>query len=41
MDYDELKQLLKDALDSENYEEAGKIRDEIMKRNLPKSPEEL
>jgi bifunctional DNase/RNase len=33
--YDELKQLLKSALDSENYELAGKIRDELLKRNLP------
>jgi bifunctional DNase/RNase len=35
MNYDELKLRLQEALEAENYELAGKIRDELMKRNLP------
>jgi protein-arginine kinase activator protein McsA len=30
---DKLKELLKDALDKEDYEKAAKIRDELGKRN--------
>jgi bifunctional DNase/RNase len=35
MKADELREYLKEALESENYELAGKIRDEMLKRNLP------
>jgi bifunctional DNase/RNase len=35
LSYEELKSLLQQSLEGENYELAGKIRDELLKRNLP------
>ncbi|MBI2258408.1 MAG: bifunctional nuclease family protein [Flavobacteriia bacterium] len=35
LNIDELRKLLQDAIDDEDYEKASKIRDELKKRNLP------